>query len=121
LRILIVDDNEPAAFLLGQLLGKLGQRVLAANSAAEGLARLDEFQPQIVFSDIAMPEMDGYQFARRVRSAGLAQPPLLIALTGYGQESDRQATSAAGFDRHLTKPVGVPMLEELLRSLKPPA
>ena len=118
-RILIVDDNEPAAFLLSRLLQKLGQQALAVNSAAEALQTLAQFQPQIVFSDIAMPGMDGYEFARQVRAAGLVPRPLLIALTGYGQESDRQAATAAGFDRHLTKPIGLPALEQLLATVQP--
>jgi CheY-like chemotaxis protein len=120
-RILIVDDNEPAAFLLSRLLQMLGQQTRAVGSAAEGLSLLPEFEPEIVFSDIAMPDLDGYEFARRVRAAGLLVRPLLIALTGYGQDSDRRAATEAGFDRHFTKPVGMPMLDQLLRSLKPGA
>jgi CheY-like chemotaxis protein len=119
-RVLVVDDNEPAAFLLSRLLQMLGQHALAVNSGAAALEAVHDFQPQIIFSDIAMPHMDGYELARQLRSAATLPQPVLIALTGYGQESDRQEASDAGFDQHLTKPIGLPTLEQLLRSLQKP-
>ena len=72
----------------------------------------------MVISDVAMPGMSGYDLARHIRTLQLPRQPYLVAVTGYGQESDRQAALAAGFDKHLTKPVGVGTLEQLLRSQK---
>ena len=117
LRILIVDDNESAAHLLSRLLERLGQHVHAVNSAGAALDILNSLQPQIIISDIGMPGLSGYELAQRIRShPGIAQP-LLIALTGYGHEADRQAALAAGFDLHLTKPASLQTLRELLSSL----
>jgi CheY-like chemotaxis protein len=117
LRILVVDDNQSASHLLSRLLGKLGQDVLVANSAAEALEHIPKYAPQVVISDVAMPQMSGHELARSIRRLPLARQPTLIALTGYGQESDRREAMLAGFDRHLTKPIGFPELQELLQSL----
>jgi signal transduction histidine kinase len=120
-RILVVDDNHAAAYLLSRLLNKLGQSVHVAESATQALAALPDIDPQIVISDIAMPEMSGYELASRIRELNLRRRPLLVALTGYGQASDRQDALSAGFDQHLIKPVGLPALQMLLQSLALPA
>jgi len=116
LRVLVVDDNESAAHLMSRLLQKLGQEVHVASSGPVALTELPQLQPDIVISDVAMPGMSGYDLAREIRRLDLPQRPYLVAVTGYGQESDRQEALAAGFDKHLTKPVGVDTLEQLLRS-----
>ena len=115
-RILIIDDNESASYLLGKLLTKLDQEVHVEASAVNALKSLHEFQPDIVISDIAMPEISGHQLARKIRSLPLARQPILVALTGYGQEDDRQASLDAGFDLHVTKPIDVATLKALLQS-----
>lgn len=120
-RILVVDDNQSASYLLSRLLEKLGQQVRVEQDAAAALAALPLFQPDVVISDIAMPGLSGYQLARNIRSQNAIRQPVLIALTGYGQESDRQEALSAGFDRHLTKPAGLPELERLLLDLPLPA
>ncbi len=116
LRVLIVDDNESAAHLMGRLMQQLGQDVRLARTAFAGLELVTKFAPELIISDVGMPGMSGYEFARALRSRDLPWRPYLVAITGYGQESDRQEALAAGFDRHLTKPVGVDTLEELLRA-----
>ncbi|HEY2413577.1 MAG TPA: response regulator [Pirellulaceae bacterium] len=116
LKILLVDDNQSATHMMSRLLEKLGQEVQTANSAAAALDQLPSFAPDFVISDIAMPAMSGYDLARRIRELDLPKKPYLVAFTGYGQESDRQEALAAGFDKHLTKPVGVAALEDLLRT-----
>lgn len=104
-----------AAAMLGKLLQRMGHNVAIVNDAAAAL-RLLEAQPfDVVISDVAMPEMDGYVLARRIRQSPQGQDVLLVALTGYGQESDRLRAQEAGFDRHLVKPAGVDALTELLR------
>jgi CheY-like chemotaxis protein len=113
-RFLVVDDNESASHLLSKLLAKLGQDVRIAHSAETAIALASQWQPQVLISDIAMPEVSGYELAERLCGLSNIPRPMLIALTGYGQESDRQAALAAGFDEHLTKPIGMPTLQELL-------
>jgi len=116
LKVLVVDDNHSAAHLLSRLLQKLGQRVHVAESGPAALSQVPSIAPDIVISDVAMPGMSGYDLARRIRELHLPRRPYLVAVTGYGQESDRQEALAAGFDKHLTKPVGVSTLEQLVRS-----
>jgi len=116
LKILIVDDNQSAAYLMSRLLQKLGQEVHVANCGPAALAKLPEFGPDVVISDVAMPGMTGYDLARQIRTLDLPRRPYLVAVTGYGQDSDKQDALAAGFDKHLTKPVGVATLELLVRS-----
>jgi CheY-like chemotaxis protein len=101
---------------MGRLMQKLGQDVRVASTGFEGIEQVTQFAPQLIISDVAMPGMSGYDFARRIRGLSLPWRPYLVAITGYGQESDRAEAIASGFDRHLTKPVGVDTLEELLRS-----
>jgi PAS domain S-box-containing protein len=117
LQILVIDDNRSASHLLSRLLHRLGHSVKTADSAKSGLGMLEADSPDVLFSDIAMPDVSGYELARQVRAMPLKKRPVLVALTGYGQESDRQASLAAGFDRHLTKPVSLEVLQALLQSL----
>ena len=102
--------------MMSRLLQKLGQDVHVADSGPAALDQVPKITPDIVISDVAMPGMSGYDLARHIRTLQLPRRPYLVAVTGYGQESDRQAALAAGFDKHLTKPVGVGTLEQLLRS-----
>ena len=80
---------------------------------------MDRQRPDIVISDIEMPEFDGYELARRLRQMPEMVGVVLVALTGYGQESDRQKALAAGFDYHLVKPVSLDALQDFLESLPP--
>jgi CheY-like chemotaxis protein len=115
-KVLLVDDNQSAVHMMSRLLQKLGQDVHVADSGFAALDQVPKIAPDIVISDVAMPGMSGYDLARHIRTLQLPRRPYLVAVTGYGQESDRQAALAAGFDKHLTKPVGVATLEQLLRS-----
>ncbi len=116
-RVLIVDDNQPAAFLLHRLLQRLGQQVTVYESPLAAFAAVPNFKPQVVISDIAMPEMSGYALARQLRLLNLEPRPTLVALTGYGQDRDRAAAYEAGFDFHLTKPVSLVELQKLFVSI----
>lgn len=113
-RILVVDDNTAAVHLLSRLLTSLGQDVRAAASGQEALTTLAEFQADLVISDIGMPDMSGYELARRIRQSDEIAQPVLVALTGYGQDSDRQSAHEAGFNHHLVKPVSMDDLVALL-------
>jgi len=119
-RVLIVDDAKAAGYILGKLLEKMGQRVSTANDALTALEIARHEKPEIVISDIGMPQMDGYQLAEHLRrEPGLEKIPL-VALTGYGQESDKERAKSAGFDYHLVKPVSLEVLQDLLQHLTAP-
>ncbi|MFC0676702.1 PAS domain S-box protein [Lysobacter korlensis] len=115
-RVLVVDDVEPSANTLALMLKWLGQEPRACYDGASALSAVEEFRPRVAFLDIAMPGMDGYELAQRIRAIpGYA--PVLVALTGYGQQEDRQRAFAAGFDHHLVKPTTVEALHELLMTV----
>jgi CheY-like chemotaxis protein len=103
--------------MLAKLLEKLGQEVRTAHSAAEALELVRASPPQVVISDLGMPHVDGLELARRLRAIPAMRAAMLVALTGYGQESDKERTKDAGFNQHLVKPVSLETLQSLLRSL----
>jgi CheY-like chemotaxis protein len=113
-RILVVEDNADARETLSVLLRLSGHEVETSEDAAGGLEKLAAFAPDVMLVDIGLPGMDGYDLARRVRARPEARGVALIALTGYGQVEDRRRAQAAGFDRHLTKPVDPDRLEKVL-------
>jgi CheY-like chemotaxis protein len=114
-RVLIVDDNADAAQTMQLLLKSLGHDVRVANDGGEALEAAAEFRPDIVLLDIGMPGMDGYEVARRLRTLKAGDPrPRIVAVTGWGQDLDRQQSREAGFDVHLVKPVDVAQLESIL-------
>jgi PAS domain S-box-containing protein len=114
---LVVDDTRDSAYILSKLLEALGNRVTTANNGREALELARSERPDVVISDIAMAEMDGYQLARLLRQEPALQHTVLVALTGYGSAADRERTKAAGFAHHLVKPVGVEALEQLFAAL----
>jgi two-component system, sensor histidine kinase len=117
-RFLVVDDNVDAAGTLAMLLEMMGHTVSVANSGEAALAAVQAFEPDIVVLDIGMPGMDGYEVARRLKGrTDLRRRPVLVAATGWGTEADRARAMAAGFDRHLTKPIEVQALEAIASSV----
>ncbi len=116
-RVLIVDDNTDAARTLGMLVETLGHNeVHVANSGSEALRIAEERRPDIVLLDLKMPGMDGYEVARRLRSASWGRDLMLVAVTGWTLEDHRRRSRDAGFDRHLTKPADVAALAAVLSS-----
>jgi len=113
-RILVVDDNQDAADSLAMMLALDGHEVRQTYAGAPALECLREFRPDIILLDIGLPGMDGYEVARRIREQPDGASVRLIALTGYGQESDKSRTRAAGFDEHLVKPVELRNLHQAL-------
>ena len=113
-RILIVDDSRDGGESLAMLLRVLGAEVALAHSGRQALECVTSFQPDVVLLDIGMPGMDGYEVARRIRSNPANRRMQLIALTGCGQDEDRQRSAAAGFNHHLVKPADVDQLRQLL-------
>jgi signal transduction histidine kinase len=114
-RVLVVDDNTDAAASLALLLKMEDHEVCTAADGVEAIERARTFEPQIVFMDLAMPRLDGLEAARRIRRLPHGEHVRIVALTGWGQEADRQRTRAAGMDAHLTKPVSLHALHSVLR------
>ncbi|MDB5224446.1 MAG: Two-component system, NarL family, sensor histidine kinase EvgS [Candidatus Adlerbacteria bacterium] len=116
--ILVVDDNEPAARGLAKLLEHYNHRVSVALNGRGALNAISHETPDIVLLDIGLPDMDGYAVARLIQRA-ISPAPVLIALTGYGQLDDKTKSQAAGFSYHLTKPVGIADVQNVLSKIKP--
>ena len=113
-RILVVDDNADAAETLLMALETFGCEVRAAHSAGAALAMAQEFAPEVALLDIGLPDLNGYELARRLRATDHGRGMRLIAATGWGQEKDRQRAFDAGFDHHLTKPIDFERLRSVL-------
>lgn len=114
LRVLVVDDNVDAAQMLAMYLDALGHHVLFTHDAAEALALSVNHKFDACLMDIGLPEMDGYELARRLRAQPATAHVKLIAITGYGQDKDKEKSREAGFDHHLVKPVDTTQLLQLL-------
>ncbi|MGC1272850.1 MAG: ATP-binding protein [Planctomycetaceae bacterium] len=117
LRVLVVDDMRPSARTLAMMLKGIGQQTRVVHDGVAALEAVEEFRPDIVMLDIAMPGMDGYEVCRRLRQRPGHQP-MLVALTGYGQEEDRRRAFDAGFDKHLVKPTSLDALRTLLAEVR---
>ena len=117
LRVLVVDDNRDAAETLGALVGMMGHEVAVANDGHQALRMMATMLPQVVFLDIGMPGMSGYEVAQAARRDARLDNTRLVALTGWGGAADRARTREAGFDAHLTKPATMAAIEEVLAKL----
>jgi PAS domain S-box-containing protein len=113
-RVLVVDDSADAADSLAMLLELEGHDVSTAYTAAAALEKAERLQPEIAFIDIGLPQMDGYEVARRLRASERCRAIRLVALTGYGQPDDRDQARRAGFDHHLVKPADLESVDAIL-------
>jgi CheY-like chemotaxis protein len=104
-RVLVVDDNRDAACALGMLLKSLGHDTRVVYDGAQALQAARQFRPDVVLLDIGMPGLDGYEVARRLRAIDPERGMRIVAVTGWGQDTDREKSQEAGFDLHLVKPV----------------
>lgn len=120
LRIMVVDDNVDAAVMLTMLLEAAGHQVLVEHGAYRALERANADRPDVCLIDIGLPELDGNQLAQQLRRLPGMRKAILIAVTGYGQESDRKNALAAGFDHHLVKPVDTRRLAAILSKIAHP-
>ncbi len=118
LRVLVVDDNRDAAILMGRLLTTLGNNVQVVHDGFAALEAAQVFLPEAVLLDIGLPEMDGYEVARAMRELPGCEHITIIAVTGWGQESDRQRGRLAGFDHHVVKPADSKDLMQLLSGVR---
>jgi PAS domain S-box-containing protein len=117
-RVLVVDDNKDVAETLSMLLRLLGHEIQTAYDGPTAINVARESRPHVVLLDVGLPEMNGYEVARRLRAEPELAGTLLVALTGWGQEEDRQRSREAGFDFHLTKPASLDDLEGVLASVE---
>jgi signal transduction histidine kinase len=115
-RILIVDDNVDAAEMLAVMLHGWGHDTRVVYDGPSALTAAEEFQPEIVLLDLGLPTLDGYETGRRLRETACGRAALVVAVTGWGQEQDVARSRAAGFDRHLVKPVSPQVLRTLVES-----
>jgi PAS domain S-box-containing protein len=115
-RIVVVDDNTDSATSLRTLLELMGHEVMTANDGAHGLRVADDFRPHIVFLDIGLPGMSGYEVARRLRLGAEHANTYLVALSGYGASQDRKRSQEAGFDMHIAKPADVVDLQRVVEN-----
>ncbi len=115
-RVLIADVNRDAADSLSMLLEPAGHEVRVAHLGRPALSLAQAFRPDVALLDIGMPDLSGYEVAKELRRKPWGQGIQLIALTGWGQEKDRQKALEAGFDHHLTKPIDPSQIEALISS-----
>lgn len=113
-RVLIVEDNSDAAITLELLVQSLGHTTRVEHNGHRALAAAVEFRPNIVLLDIGLPGMDGYEIARQLRASAHSGALRLIAVTGWGQDTDKAKAAAAGFDTHLVKPLAANELARVL-------
>ena len=117
-RVVVIDDNEDSANVMAMFVSALGCEFRVAYDGESGLVQVLEFRPDAVLLDIGMPGIDGYETCRRIRKA-LGSTVVVVAMTGWGQEQDKETTRRAGFDAHLTKPVDPAVLERVLAEARP--
>jgi two-component system CheB/CheR fusion protein len=113
-RVLVVDDNVDASLSLAKLLELAGHEVRVAHDGPTAIDLAQVYRPDIVLLDIGLPQLDGYEVARRLRQQPAMERALLIALTGYGNDEDHRRSREAGFDHHLVKPVDPAAIQQLL-------
>lgn len=116
-RILVVDDTPASGKMLSLLLRSLGQEVETCLDGPSALARVVEYQPALIFLDIAMPGMSGYEVAATLKADSATAKIILVAMTGFSQASDRERAFECGFDHHMIKPANIESLKEVIRNM----
>jgi two-component system, chemotaxis family, CheB/CheR fusion protein len=119
LRLLLIEDQFDIRMVTGRLLEAIGCKVIATEDGFRGIEAMERFRPDAALIDIGLPKIDGYEVARRIRQLPAGQSVRLVALTGFGQDSDKQRAIDAGFDAHLVKPVNLHELSSVLSRLVP--
>ena len=116
-KILVVDDNHDSALSLAMMLSIMGHETRTAHDGESAVSAAEAFLPEVVLLDIGLPKLNGYEVAQRLREQPWGRPMFLIAVTGWGQEEDRQRSSEVGLNVHMVKPVEPAALEKILASL----
>ena len=119
-RILVVDDNHDSALSLAMMLSIMGHETRTAHDGESAVTTAESFLPEVVLLDIGLPKLNGYEVAQRIRENEWGKTMFLIAVTGWGQEEDRQRSSEVGLNVHMVKPVEPAALERLLADLPDP-
>lgn len=117
--VMVVDDNEDAAAMLSELVACMGCRVEVANDGFQALAKLASFHPRIVFLDIGMPGMDGFELARKIRCDAANCSAYLVAVSGWGDAETIERGRAAGIDLHVQKPICLELINSTLARCSP--
>ena len=116
-KILVVDDNYDSALSLAMMLSIMGHDTRTAHDGESAVDTAESFQPEVILRDIGLPKLNGYEVAQRIREKPWGAAMYLIAVTGWGQDEDRQRSSEVGLNQHMVKPVEPSALEKLLASL----
>jgi CheY-like chemotaxis protein len=116
-RILVVDDNQDSATSMAMMLKLTGNQVRTAHDGIDAVKAAEKFRPQVILMDVGMPRLNGYEATRHIREQPWGGSVIIIALTGWGQEGDKERSREAGCNGHLVKPVSLPDLEQLLVEL----
>ena len=121
LKVLVVDDNVDTVLSFSMLLKASGHEVRTAHDGPAAIVAALDYEPDVVLLDIGLPGLNGYEVAKRLRQYPVFKNVVLIALTGYGQDSDRQTALQAGFNHHLVKPASLAQLQQILATVSTPA
>jgi CheY-like chemotaxis protein len=116
-RILVADDNDDSVASMALMLKILGNEVRTASDGREAVEVAETFQPKLILLDIGMPQLNGYEACRAIRQKPWGADVIIVALTGWGQEDDKQKAREAGFNHHLVKPVGLDAIRKLLAEI----
>ena len=117
-KILVVDDNPDSALSLAMMLSIMGHETRTAHDGESAVATAESFLPEVVLLDIGLPKLNGYEVAHRIRTSSWGTSMFLIAVTGWGQDEDRQRSSEVGLNVHMVKPVEPSALQKLLAELR---
>lgn len=117
-KILVVDDNHDSALSMAMMLSIMGHDTRTAHDGESAVDTAESFLPDVVLLDIGLPKLNGYEVAQRIREKAWGKSMYLIAVTGWGQEEDRQRSSEVGLNQHMVKPVEPAALEKLLAELR---
>ncbi|MGH9160955.1 MAG: response regulator [Vicinamibacteraceae bacterium] len=118
LRILVVDDDRDSAEMLVAFLSSMGYELRAAHDGPAALAAFSAFRPDLVLLDIGLPRSNGYDIARTIRHESRGKRPVIVAITGWGQDEDKRTSADAGFDHHMVKPVDLAVLVKLIGTIQ---
>lgn len=116
-RILVVDDNPDSAMSMAMLLSMMGHETRTAHDGEAAVAAAEEFRPRVILLDIGLPKLNGYEVAQRIRQEKWGESMFLVAVTGWGQDEDRQRAEDVGMNLHMVKPVEPAALDRVLDSL----